>query len=300
MASAPPSTWDGVNPFRCELQQAGTAATVPHPDADPYCVEFDKTHQNVTDLGVVDFLSQEPARVAAASDKCFYFQSDHWTGAVVQGDGSTETYHFDGHYFIDRATGDGGGWVTNLRVGGQPASPDTFGGVTHDDVPVDATCAAKAQAHPEIYARNAARPTGCIATAGPVDRRRLGPIALGMKDGDVRARLGAPGEVRRGFLRYCADGGGVYLVGQANDRSGELGSDPKARTVIIVTTARTLRQRARGRRVVRGRHWVAVTRLRGKRLRAALRRAGVATTSSPRRGASSRRGAGRRGSASRR
>ena len=39
----------------------------PHPEADPFCVEFDKRRQNVTELGVVDFLSKEPARVAAAS-----------------------------------------------------------------------------------------------------------------------------------------------------------------------------------------------------------------------------------------
>ena len=43
------SGWDGKNPFECTLQQAGTEAEVPQPDADPYCVEFDKRHQNVTE-----------------------------------------------------------------------------------------------------------------------------------------------------------------------------------------------------------------------------------------------------------
>ncbi len=278
--TAPPSQWDGVNPFRCELQQAGLGATVARPEADPYCVEFDKTHQNVSEGGVVEFVAQEPARVAAASPKCFYFQSDHWTGSVVQDDGTTETYHWDGHYFFDKATGDGGAWVTNVRGGGQSPPLDTFGGITANQVDVDPACVEKAAQHPGIYVRNAGRPHGCIATAGPIKRRRLGPVRLRMRDGDVRAKLGSPREVRRGFLRYCADGGGTYMVGQANDRSGDLGSDHRARTVIIVTTARDIRRRAPRRSrhgviVGRKQRWVAVTRLRGKPLRAALRRAGV-------------------------
>src|SRR2546423_14857239 len=100
-AVAPPTGWNGDNPFLCELQQAGFTPTGPHPEADPYCIEFDKRHQNVDQLGVVDFLSNEPARVAVASDKCFYFQSDHWRGSIVQADASTQTYEWDGHYFFD-------------------------------------------------------------------------------------------------------------------------------------------------------------------------------------------------------
>src|SRR5690242_4226453 len=81
--------WNGDNPFVCELQDAGFGPTGPHPEVDPYCVEFDKRRQNVSQLGVVDFLSLEPARVAAASNKCFYFQSDHWRGSLVQDEPST-------------------------------------------------------------------------------------------------------------------------------------------------------------------------------------------------------------------
>ena len=87
---ARPTGWNRDNPFACELQQAGFGPTGPHPEVDPYCVEFDKRRQNVAELGVVDFLSQEPFRVAAASDKCFDFQSDHWRGSVVQDDPSTK------------------------------------------------------------------------------------------------------------------------------------------------------------------------------------------------------------------
>ena len=77
--------YDGDNPFRCKTQNTGTGVDYPDPDADPFCVEYDKTQQNVTDFGIVDFLLQEPARVAAAVPKCFYHQTDHWTGSVVAG-----------------------------------------------------------------------------------------------------------------------------------------------------------------------------------------------------------------------
>ena len=78
--------------------------------------------QNVTDLGLVDFLTKEPARVAAAVDKCFYYQVDHWTGSVVQGQ-PPELWHWDGHYYFDMARGVGGVYVENVRIGGQPADP---------------------------------------------------------------------------------------------------------------------------------------------------------------------------------
>jgi hypothetical protein len=294
-SAAPPTAWDGVNPFRCTLQQAGFEAEVPDPGADPYCVEFDKRRQNVTELGIADFLSKEPARVAAAAPKCFYFQSDHWRGSLVQQDGSTKTYEWDGHYFFDKATGDGGAWVTNFNLNGQTYDPSTIpgippeyaaqlgpgtgGAITHDQVETDPACVEKAEAG-GVYADSAAEPAGCVSTAGPLRRRRLGPIRLGMREADVRARLGAPRAVRRGFLRYCADGGGKLLVGQRGDRSGELGQRPAAKTVIVIATARAVRSRA-PRRTRRGvlvgpkRRWVAVTRLRAGRLRAALRRAGV-------------------------
>jgi hypothetical protein len=72
----PFAPYDGSIPFRCELQDAGTGTEFPDPEADPFCVKYDKTSQNVTDFGLVDFLSKEPARVAAAAPKCFYFQRD--------------------------------------------------------------------------------------------------------------------------------------------------------------------------------------------------------------------------------
>ncbi len=62
--------WDGTNPFNCVLQYAGFDGTGPNPEADPYCIEFDKRRQNVDQLGLVEFLAQEPARGSAASPKC--------------------------------------------------------------------------------------------------------------------------------------------------------------------------------------------------------------------------------------
>lgn len=155
--AGPYAPWDGSNPFRCAIQDVGTGTGFPDPGADPFCVEFDKTQQNVTDLGILDFLSNEPARTAAAVDKCFYFQSDHWTGSIVQG-AAPELWHWDGQYFFDKATGAGGVNIQNLRFLGQPSSfppgtlPPQFapyfdqgggGAYVTGDVPVDPRCAAK-------------------------------------------------------------------------------------------------------------------------------------------------------------
>ena len=65
-SAAPFAPYDGSNPFRCKIQNVGTGVDFPDPGADPFCVEFDKTNENVTDFGIVDFLLNEPARVAAA------------------------------------------------------------------------------------------------------------------------------------------------------------------------------------------------------------------------------------------
>jgi hypothetical protein len=253
--------WNGVNPFHCDLQQAAFQAVGPNPDADPYCVDFDKTHQNVTDLGVVDFLSLEPARVAAAVPKCFYFQSDHWRGSIVQDDGSTKTYEWDGHYFFDKAKGDGGAWVTNFNINGrtydpsqipgipqdfaQYMGPGTGGVITHNEIPADSNCAARADADPQvIYSSYNPPPTsggngsGCPSAPGGIGRDHVGPIALDDTERTVRRRLGPPYSVNRGFLRYCLSGGGRLLVGELEDRSGELGESPDARVVIVLTTSR--------------------------------------------------------------
>jgi hypothetical protein len=165
----PYAPWDGTNPFNCTIQDVGTGTDFPDPGADPFCVEFDKTQQNVTDLGIFDFLSKEPARTAAASPKCFYFQTDHWTGSIVQGE-SPELWHWDGQYFFDKAIGAGGVNIQNFRILGQPASfppgslPPQYepyfdqgggGAYVVTGIPADPKCAAKVDTPEErdqIYA----------------------------------------------------------------------------------------------------------------------------------------------------
>jgi hypothetical protein len=153
----PFAPWDGTNPFKCVIQDVGTGTDFPDPGADPFCVEFDKTQQNVTDFGLAEFVANEPARTAAAIDKCFYFQTDHWTGSIVQGE-QPELWHWDGQYFFDKAIGAGGVNIQNFRILGQPASlppgslPDQFqpyfdqgggGAYMVSSIPADPRCAAR-------------------------------------------------------------------------------------------------------------------------------------------------------------
>ena len=140
-------SWDGSNPFVCEPQPAGFEAVGPDPAADPYCVEFDKTRQNVTELGILDFLLKEPARVAAAMPKCWYYQADHWRGSVVQDDDRTVLYEFHGRYFFDKALGEGGVFIEELEGGRRNVWTEGF------HVHPDPRCAVRAERDPEsVYA----------------------------------------------------------------------------------------------------------------------------------------------------
>jgi hypothetical protein len=263
-AAEPPVPWDGANPFACELQQAGFEPTGPQPEADPYCVEFDKRRQNVTQLGVVEFLSKEPARVAAASPKCFYFQSDHWRGSIVQENEATKTYEWDGHYFFDKASGEGGVWVTNFNLNGHTSDPRELpgfpeewkpffgpgtGGVrTLNSVEADPRCVERAEREPgRVYAGAGAPPSRCAAAGGRVSARRLGPLRIGEGEHEARRALGPPQSVKRGFLRWCVEGGGRLLAGQRGDRSGELGEGSSRPTLLALTTSAAFQYRGVGR-----------------------------------------------------
>jgi hypothetical protein len=251
-ASSPPTPWDGVNPYNCVIQNAGTGTAVPDPNADPYCVSFDKTSQNVTQLGLATFALNEPARTAAAVPKCFYFQEDHWRGSLIQSDGSTELYEFIGHYFFNKATGDGGAWITDFNLAGQtfdptqipgfpPADgqyfgPGTGGVITHDDVPVDPQCAALA-AEQQVYAQAPTAASRCVPANGQVNGRGIGPLALGAGEQTVRAELGPPEQVKHGVLSYCVTGGGALMVGQPGNRSGTFGTGGNAKIRLLATTS---------------------------------------------------------------
>jgi hypothetical protein len=162
--AAPIAPYNGDNPFRCKTQNTGLGVGFPDPGADPFCVQYDKTQQNVTDFGIVDFLLLEPARVAAAVPKCFYHQTDHWTGSVVQGAGP-ELWNWEGRYFFDKARGMGGVYIQDFRVGGVlmdpralPGFPPEYqayfgpggGGAYTDTVAAEPECAAKVDTPQEV------------------------------------------------------------------------------------------------------------------------------------------------------
>jgi hypothetical protein len=194
--TGPLAPWDGSSPFNCQIQDVGTGIGFPDPAADPFCVEFDKTQQNVTDLGIVDFLSKEPTRTAAAVNKCFYFQTDHWTGSIVQGE-QPELWHWDGQYFFDKAIGAGGVNLQNFRILGQPASlpPGTLppqlepyfdqgggGAYAAANIPADPTCAEKVDTPEEraqIYGTPASSPSP--PASGDAQESRAAPAGAVVK-----------------------------------------------------------------------------------------------------------------------
>jgi hypothetical protein len=219
-----PTGWDGTNPFVCTIQQVGTGTDFPQPNADPFCVEFDKRHQNVDKLGVVDFLSKEPARVAAASPKCFYFQSDHWRGTVSESVPQSETYAWDGHYYFNKATGAGGAYVDNFRIGGQSGDPTTVPGFPEEykkyfskgrggvqaigDVQADPRCATKPNpSGPGGGSGGGPSPKQCRVAGGRI-RRGIDKLKLGMKRPAARRAQGLPVKESSRRMTWCLDGGG--------------------------------------------------------------------------------------------
>src|SRR3954469_10280858 len=239
--AAGPAGWDGTNPFVCTLQQLGGGTDFPQPDADPFCVEYDKRHQNVTELGVVQFLSQEPARVAAAGPKCWYFQRDHWVGSIVQDDGTTQTYKWDGSYFFDKARGLGGVAIENFSINGQTGDPTTLpgfpedwkpyfgpgrGGVmTTDTVRAQPRCVAKAKTAPAPGPYRCSEQRGQVGKGiGPLRlnaRRREGEAGLGppaRTRREVEAALGPPARTTNGVARWCTADGGKLSAGFTRER----------------------------------------------------------------------------------
>jgi hypothetical protein len=230
-AQSPPEAfapYDGRIPFACVLQNVGTGTDYPDPDADPFCVEFDKTNQNVTDFGIAEFLAQEPARIAAAAPKCFYFQRDHWTGSIVQGS-EPELWHWDGDYFFDKARGIGGVSVRNFRLGGVPMDatpyvPEAYrpffaeggggGALLEMETISDPRCAAMVdtpQEQAQVYG-DTGLALGCIPPGGDLRGKRIGEARLGMRRAEVLTKLGPPQDSRRRVDRWCLIGKGELRV----------------------------------------------------------------------------------------
>ena len=243
--------YDGTNPFNCTLQELGGGTDFPEPKADPFCVEYDKRHQNVTKLGVAEFLSKEPARVTAAGPKCFYFQRDHWVGSVVQGDQQTQTYAWDGSYYYDKSKGTGGVYVENFSFNGKSGDPTTLpgfpsqykpyfgngrGGVQADnEVPVDPSCVEKAKRKDPYFHGGPGGGSGsqgsgrCRVPGGTVDRG-LGGIRLHQRWRGVRRTLGPATREGLRWVSYCMTGGGRLSADY--DRGGKGG-----RVVMVLATA---------------------------------------------------------------
>ena len=239
-AAAPYAGYDGSNPFICTIQDVGFGTDYPDPDADPFCVRFDKTRQNVTELGIVDFLSQEPARVAAASPKCFYYQTDRWRGSIVQDDASTETYGYDGFYWFDKARGAGGVAVKNFRVAGQQSDPTMVPGFPAEYRPyfgpgrggfqyfgngieMEPRCVEFAR-RKRVYASGTAA-SRCRLAGGRIGRG-IGGVRLRQRRSAVRAALGAPTSESLVAMRYCLEDGATLSV-------GFLGNGPRRRVIIV-------------------------------------------------------------------
>ena len=248
-AAMPIQPWDGQNPFNCELQQLGLGVDYPDPGADPLCVEFDKTQQNIApDLGLVDFLANEPARVAAAVPKCFYFQRDHWTGSVTQGE-DPELWNWDGSYFFDKARGLGGVHVKDFRIGGvpfdaTPYAPAQFqpyleesggGGVwLAGEIDAQPDCVAMVDTPREaarIY-RSAPAERNCVDAGGNVVRRGIGKLRLGLRRDELDRRFGTPGKRGRRADRWCSVGGGAIGAAYAGPNG------VSARVRLVVTNSR--------------------------------------------------------------
>jgi hypothetical protein len=256
--------WDGTNPFNCELQNVGTGTDFPDPGADPFCVEFDKTSQNLLpNAGLVDFLANEPSRVAAAAPKCFYFQRDHWTGSLVQGQ-PPELWHWDGNYFFDKAKGIGGVNVDNFRVGGQPADGSAFappayqpyfssngggGVIVLLETDPDPVCAAQA-AQGGVYS-NQPQFGNCITPGGELHASQVGHVALGMGREQIIALLGPPHFVKQGTDRWCVIGDGELRIAYGS-------GGPQQAAVILTTvlghTVRGIRAGSKRRRAIRRLH----------------------------------------------
>lgn len=236
--SAPFAPWDGTNPFNCVVQDVGTGTDYPDPGADPFCVKFDKTNQNVTDFGIVEFAAQEPARVAAAGPKCFYFQNDEWTGSIVQGS-SPETWHWTGRYFFDKAKGIGGVSVVDFRIGGQPFDATPYvpaeyqpyfaaggggGVIVTEETDPDPSCVAKVDTEEEREVVYSGMPDygNCVAPGGKIRARKVGRARLGADRGAVQAKVGPVERSASDRDVWCVVGGGTMTVRYAGGRAAAI------------------------------------------------------------------------------
>jgi hypothetical protein len=241
----PQKAYAGRSPFNCDLQYVGTGVKFPKPGAEPFCVEFDKTQQNVTDFGIFEFFANEPARVAAASPKCFYFQRDHWTGSFMQGS-DPEFWHWDGSYFFDKSNGSGGVHLANFRSGGEeldagPYAPAEFqpflapggggGGYAEGEVESDPACAELVDTPSEraqVYYHE--------LDGGKVFRKRITPVRLGERSGSLHHEQGPAHELLNGTERFNVEKNGQLRIAFRPGPAGRATASADSDTVAAILT----------------------------------------------------------------
>ena len=114
--------------------------------------------------------------------------------------------------------------------------------ITRNDIPADPRCIEQAKTKPP-YSRPSAGARGCLVPKGGFGSGGIGGLALGESERQVRARLGAPHLIRRGFLRWCYQDGSSLRAGQASDRSGDLGQGEADPTLMVLATSRAFTAR---------------------------------------------------------
>ena len=131
------------------------------------------------------FLSLEPARVAAATSEVLLLPARPLGRLVVQDDGRTETYSWDGSYYFDKAKGAGGAYIENFTVNNQSGDPTAVPGFPEEWKPYFG------------YGRGGVHATG-IGRRRPVLRREGGgELALPARAGAAARAARLPGGRRQ-------------------------------------------------------------------------------------------------------
>ena len=279
-AQGPAEPFDGTIPFDCVLQQAGTEAEFPDPDADPFCVEYDKRHQNVSrarrrrvplaragarggrdaevlllparPLGRVDRPGRRPHR-------------DLLVGRLVllrQGEGRGRRLRRELHGQQPERRPDAR-CPASPRSGSPTSATGAAASTRPGTVDADPTCVAKAEEKSPYRARAGAGAAAARLPGGRGQRRPLDRRPRARRDPRARrsTRNGEPLRRKRGFLRYC-----VHRRRQVHGRvrrSGRaeflLTSNPgfDVNGVRRLTPARQARRRLKGERSSSGprRRW---------------------------------------------
>ena len=185
--------------------------------------------------------------MAAAGTKCFYFQRDHWTGSIVQGQ-APELWHWDGDYFFDRAeasaasasaTSASAACRRTRPPSSRPPTGPYFdangGGGVEVVLETDPDPPARRRSTRPRSATRLRRPRpvpACIEPGGGAPRQARRPAAARRCRGSARSRGSArPQPARRASDRWCLIGKGQLRValraqGRAGDRDPQLRPRP--------------------------------------------------------------------------